>query len=124
MGPLEYLSAWLAQCGRRLDRGMRRGYGAVDDAVAALGGWLVRVAAIKARLTLAWAVLLGAALIAAALLLAPLVAPYRFEAAGSDGFWRFDSVTGTATGCTGNALEWICGDARRPEDRNLRDLAK
>jgi hypothetical protein len=64
-------------------------------------------------------VLVGAALIAVSILaghlLAPLVAPYRFQAALLGGFWRFNIVTGEAMLCLGdNAGRIDCGAPQLP----------
>lgn len=71
-------------------------------------------------LTLAGAILLGAGMIALALLLAPLVAPYRFNAAGTDGFLRFNAVTGEAIICAASVVEIACSNPYQP-DRHTVD---
>ena len=68
-------------------------------------------------LTLPRAVLIGSALIAAALLIAPLLTPYRFQAAMLGGFSQFNAVSGEARLCEAIGLTIVCGEAHRPDQR-------
>jgi hypothetical protein len=69
---------------------------------------LVNARAKVGPLTLPRAVLIGAAIIASAILVVPMLAPYRFQAAMLGGFWQFNAVTGEGAtlrgGWPGNRL--------------------
>jgi hypothetical protein len=80
---------------------------------------LVNARAKVGPLTLPRAVLIGAAIIASAILVVPMLAPYRFQAAMLGGFWQFNAVTGEARLCEAAGLVIVCGEAQHPDQRTL-----
>ena len=69
--------------------------------------------------------LISLVVIALALLLAPLVAPYRFEAPQLGGFWRFNIVTGEPRICLGDTRPFliVCSEDYRPEQQMPTEAA-